>query len=258
MTKPIKQSELLDGILAALQPRLDSAGTAADPAENGASAAAGPSTHLRILLAEDNVVNQRLAAALLEKRGHVVTVVDNGRKALAARRTEHFDIILMDVQMPDMDGLQATAAIRDHERKSGGHVPIIALTARAITADRERCLTAGMDEYVTKPFRPQDLIATIERLVPARGQRASASANQGLLPEENSPARPKRTQSVAMPATTAGVIDLAALRARVEGDTELLLEMIELFLDSAPRCWTKSWPACNTATRVPCNYRLTP
>jgi two-component system, sensor histidine kinase and response regulator len=238
MIKPIKQSELLEGILAALNPRDDGASTAVDPTGNGATEAAAPSQQLRILLAEDNVVNQRLAVAILEKRGHVVTVVDNGRKALAASRTERFDIILMDVQMPDMDGLQATAAIREREKKSGVHVPIIALTARAITADRERCLTAGMDEYVTKPFRPQDLIATIERLISVGGQPMPVASppvdTSRRVPEAKAPTLQGRTRGVVVPANTAGIIDLAALRARVEDDTELLLEMIELFLDSAP------------------------
>jgi signal transduction histidine kinase/DNA-binding response OmpR family regulator len=238
LVKPIKQAELLEGILAALNPRDDSAAGAVDPTSSGAAEAVSLARQLRILLAEDNVVNQRLGVAILEKRGHVVTVVDNGRKALAASRTERFDIILMDVQMPDMDGLQATAAIREREKKSGIHVPIIALTARAITADRERCLAAGMDEYVTKPFRPQDLIATIERLIPVGGQPMPVTPpladTTGRVPAAKAPAPSGRTRGVVTPANTAGIIDLAALRARVEDDTELLLEMIELFLDSAP------------------------
>jgi CheY-like chemotaxis protein len=112
---------------------------------------------LRVLLAEDNVVNQRLALRMLEKRGHSVLVANDGREALAILQREPVDIVLMDVQMPDMDGFQATAAIRDGEKTSGGHLPIVALTAHALKGDKERCLANGMDAYLSKPIRAQDL-----------------------------------------------------------------------------------------------------
>ena len=119
----------------------------------------------RILLAEDNVVNQRLAVKVLTKRGYHVVVAENGKKAVAAFESEPFDVVLMDVQMPEMDGFEATAVIREKEKETGGHIPIIAMTAHAMKGDRERCLNAGMDEYVSKPIRPQVLVDAIESVV---------------------------------------------------------------------------------------------
>jgi PAS domain S-box-containing protein len=116
----------------------------------------------RILIAEDNIVNQRVAERLLTKRGHLVTVVNNGREALEAVQRGTFDLVLMDVQMPDMDGFEATAAIREQERASGQHVRIIAMTAHAMKGDKERCLTAGMDGYLSKPIDQRSLYAAVE------------------------------------------------------------------------------------------------
>jgi CheY-like chemotaxis protein len=121
-----------------------------------------PKRTLRILLAEDNAVNQRLAVRLLERQGHAVTVVDTGLAALAAVARERFDLVLMDVQMPEMDGVAATAAIRAAEALGGGRVPIVAMTAHAMDGDRQRCLDAGMDGYLTKPVRSADLYAALE------------------------------------------------------------------------------------------------
>jgi CheY-like chemotaxis protein len=117
---------------------------------------------LRVLLAEDNVVNQKLASRLLEKRGHTVVTVGSGREAVRALQTERFDLVLMDVQMPDIDGLEATAAIRAQEHALDAHTPIIAMTAHAMAGDRERCLAAGMDGYVSKPIQAKELFAAIE------------------------------------------------------------------------------------------------
>jgi signal transduction histidine kinase/ActR/RegA family two-component response regulator len=119
---------------------------------------------LRVLLAEDNLVNQRLALRLLEKHGHCVALVTNGRQALAALMWDHFDVVLMDVQMPEMDGMEATAAIREEEKQTGEHLPIIAMTAHSMKGDREACLAAGMDGYVSKPIRPEELFAVIEEV----------------------------------------------------------------------------------------------
>jgi CheY-like chemotaxis protein len=123
----------------------------------------------RLLLAEDNLVNQKLAIAILERWGHTVTVVDDGRAALAAVARERFDAILMDVQMPTMDGLRATEEIRASERLTGGHVPIVAMTARTMLGDRERCLEAGMDAYVGKPFDFTEFFEVLEEVLGARG-----------------------------------------------------------------------------------------
>jgi CheY-like chemotaxis protein len=156
LLKPIRQSELREAIARVLGAReqqgaipLITRYTLQDARETAAS--------LRILLAEDNPVNQRLASRLLEKRGHSVVVAGNGREALEALERGSFDLVFMDVQMPVMDGFEATAAIRKKEAASGMHVPVVALTAHAMKGDREKCLAGGMDEYLTKPIRPQEL-----------------------------------------------------------------------------------------------------
>ncbi len=117
-----------------------------------------PFRTLSILLAEDSVVNQKLAIGLLEKQGHQVTVANHGQEAIDATAREDYDLVLMDVQMPDIDGFKATEVIRLREQQTGGHVPIIAMTAHAMKGDRERCLEAGMDEYISKPIRVPTLL----------------------------------------------------------------------------------------------------
>ena len=127
-------------------------------------------TVLRVLLAEDNRVNQRLAVRLLEKRGHRVVVAANGREALQVLDKETFDLVLMDLQMPEMDGLAATAALRkkEKERGSGRHQSVVALTAHAMKGDYELCIAAGMDGYLTKPIRPQELDEILEKCLAQR------------------------------------------------------------------------------------------
>ena len=120
---------------------------------------------LRVLVADDNRVNQMLAVRLLEKMGHAAVVADDGREALAAVEEQDFDIVLMDVQMPNMDGFEATAIIRKQEAQTGGRLPIIALTANALQGDRERCLDHGMDDYVSKPIKSSELHRVIEELM---------------------------------------------------------------------------------------------
>jgi CheY-like chemotaxis protein len=132
-------------------------------------------TSLRILLAEDNPVNQRLASKLLEKRGHRVTVTATGSGALQRIQEETFDVVLMDVQMPDMDGLEATALIREWEKNRGRRTPIIALTAHSMKGDRDRCLAAGMDTYVTKPFDAARLIEVVESTARRQPQETPAT-----------------------------------------------------------------------------------
>jgi two-component system sensor histidine kinase/response regulator len=120
---------------------------------------------LRVLLAEDNVVNQRLAMRILEKQGHTVVLADDGIKALAALEQGHFDLVLMDVQMPFMDGVDATKRIREKEKSSGYHIPIIAMTAHAMSGDRQRFLESGMDGYVSKPVHQEELFEVIENVL---------------------------------------------------------------------------------------------
>ena len=154
LTKPVRQGELLDAILTALGTRPTKE---ASPALVTRHSLREASNHLRILLVEDNAVNQVLAKRLLEKRGHSVVVAGNGKEALAALEKQSFDLVFMDVQMPEMDGLEATAAIRAKEKISGNHLAVIAMTAHAMVGDRERCLDAGMDDYITKPIRLDEL-----------------------------------------------------------------------------------------------------
>jgi two-component system sensor histidine kinase/response regulator len=167
--KPVLQSELGDALITAL-------GRHAETIEAAATARhthLEKRTPLRVLLAEDNVVNQRLAIRNLEKQGHTVVVVDDGIKALAALEQGHFDLVLMDVQMPMMDGVEATAAIRMKEKTSGNHIPIIAMTAHAMSGDRQRFLESGMDGYVSKPVHQEELFETIENVLSVLSPAAS-------------------------------------------------------------------------------------
>ena len=161
LSKPIKAVELLCAIRSALGIGRDETETL----EGARRSQNGEAAPRRVLVAEDNIVNQKLALRLLEKHGFVATIADNGRQALAALENHAFDLVLMDVQMPDMNGFEATAAIREQEQRTGGHLPIIAMTAHAIKGDEERCLAAGMDGYLSKPIRPTELFEAIERLV---------------------------------------------------------------------------------------------
>jgi PAS domain S-box-containing protein len=160
LLKPVRQLELRSAILRVLG--------ATGPKDNQPlvtrytlNQATPPSVSLRILLAEDNAVNQRLAMRLLEKRGHQVTLACNGKEAIAEIEKRSFDLVLMDLQMPEMDGFEATAALREREKETGTRVPVIALTAHALQGDRERCLDAGMDGYLSKPIRSQELDAVL-------------------------------------------------------------------------------------------------
>jgi two-component system sensor histidine kinase/response regulator len=157
LAKPIKPSGLLDALCAALQGLPSVTVPVMSPTVDFAI----PSNSLQILLVEDSLVNQKLTVALLRKRGHEVVIANNGKEGVSAAKEQQFDLVLMDVQMPEMDGYDATASIRAYEQKLGRHTPIIALTAHAMTGDRERCLQAGMDEYLTKPVRAEELFDTI-------------------------------------------------------------------------------------------------
>jgi CheY-like chemotaxis protein len=212
LVKPIRQSELLEAILLVLgQSSPEKA-----PAElitRHTLREARPK--FRILLAEDNVINRELVRRLLGKQGHMVLAVTTGREAvnLWEKDAEGFDIVLMDVEMPDMDGLQATAVIRAQEKLSGKHVPIIAMTAYAMKGDRERCLAAGMDGYLPKPIRHQDLFETIHTLV----LDVPGVPLNGRVEKE-----------------PGDILDEALLMSRVDGDAELLNDLVDLFLGEYP------------------------
>jgi len=158
LVKPVKQSELWDAIVTILHGA--SAGTR--PAKPPRSRRTAARLRLRILVAEDNPVNQELAVHLLESRGHAVSIAENGTQALSMIDKHKFDVVLMDVQMPEMGGLEATQAIREREKATGTHLPVIAMTAHAMHGDREKCLTAGMDGYIAKPLDPKAFLETVE------------------------------------------------------------------------------------------------
>jgi CheY-like chemotaxis protein len=178
LVKPIRQTQLLEGICQVLNkasiPKNWPLVTRHTLQEN--------KHRCRVLLAEDNAVNQTLAFRLLEKRGYSVIVVGNGREAVEAFENNQFDVVLMDIQMPGMDGFEATAAIRAKEKLSGGHVPIIAMTAHALKGDQERCLAAGMDGYVSKPIRTSELFSTIESMLSPRDSTSPNEAARVLDP----------------------------------------------------------------------------
>jgi CheY-like chemotaxis protein len=161
LLKPIVPSELREIVSLAIV-------SLGSPAEPSAETLEQSVRSLRILLADDNIVNQRLVMRTLEKRGCFVGVATTGHEVLLALEQERFDVILMDIQMPTMGGWETASAIRQREQEHGGHVPIIAMTAYASQKNRERCLAAGMDDYVTKPIEVSVLLATIARVVSVR------------------------------------------------------------------------------------------
>ena len=175
LTKPVKQSDLMDAILNAFGGDVTGSAATSTPSQPELPPHA---RGLRVLLADDNRTNQRLVELLLEQYGDRVTAVSSGRDAVARAAEEPYDLILMDVQMPEMDGFEATAAIREREQKTGVHTPIVAMTAHVMTGDRERCLAAGMDAHLAKPIRPDDLATTIDALLPS-GRSIRAAASKG-------------------------------------------------------------------------------
>ncbi|MFM1769521.1 MAG: Signal transduction histidine-protein kinase BarA [Verrucomicrobiota bacterium] len=223
LTKPVRESELLDALMTALGRN--------QPSRRRPTAGPGPSLRsprpLRILLAEDNPVNQRLALRILEKWGHHVTVAQHGRQAVEAWSAARFDVILMDVQMPEMSGLEATAEIR--RREAAGpvphrRIPILAMTAHALEGDREKCLAAGMDHYITKPIDQRRLFEALEGTAIAPGPAAAPP-----------------------PAAAALVFDPTIALQRVEGDLALLREVAGLFREDAPRLLAELRAAVATA-----------
>ena len=203
LVKPVRQADLRAAIIEVLEAR--EAREARRSKERPTAVERKSGVALRILVAEDNLVNQRLAVRVLEKRGHAVTLANHGKDAVEEFVKGSFDVILMDIQMPEMDGFEATAAIRAHEAKSGGRIPIMAMTAHAMQGDRERCLASGMDGYVSKPIRPEALFQELERLVPSAGRRMKTP-----------------------------VLDAAVTRNPALDDPALMKELIALFLADLP------------------------
>jgi signal transduction histidine kinase/DNA-binding response OmpR family regulator len=216
LTKPISSGDLLGAIRDAVDPRRQ---TSAAPDTLSAPANRRAAHARKILLAEDNVVNQRVAVGLLNRRGHHVTVASNGREALDAVAREQFDLVLMDLQMPVMGGLEATAAIRAHEAQAGGHLWIVAMTAHVMPGDKERCLAGGMDGYLGKPIDPKALFAEVEEGLNHTGQPAAPPAVQTSAP----------ARTVAAP-----VIDRHDLLQRLYGDEQLAADVVRLFVGECP------------------------
>jgi PAS domain S-box-containing protein len=214
VTKPVKQSELWDAIVTALHVP----GRQKKRPSAARGSARGTHRRLRVLVAEDNPVNQELVVHLLERRGHSVIVAENGKQAIAALERHKFDLVVMDVQMPEMGGIEATEEIRRREKSDGGHIPIFAMTAHAMPGDRERCLEAGMDGYIPKPIDPKSFTHTLEAAVfpssmVAAGERATITAEE----------------------RTDGAIDEDKLLARFDGNRKLLQSLIKTFRQDCPK-----------------------
>jgi two-component system, sensor histidine kinase and response regulator len=214
LTKPVKQSELFDVIASALGDQDQATEVPAAPVPLAATSLPGK---LRILLAEDNPVNQRLVVKLMEKQGHTVVVTGNGKEALAALEGGRFHVVLMDVQMPEMGGFEAVSVIRELEKTTGAHIPIIAMTAHALKGDRERCLEAGMDAYVSKPIQARLLSEAIASVVPATA--ADVTTIEKPIP---APVR-----------SATEIFNSEGALAMLDGDTELFGELVKLFMNES-------------------------
>jgi two-component system sensor histidine kinase/response regulator len=208
LTKPVRQWELQEAILSVLGMEQQKDGNVRLLTRHTLQQTR---RRLRVLLAEDNAINRELVVRILSKRGHAVVVAANGKQAVSALESQSFDVVLMDVQMPEMDGFEATAAIRQKEKTNGAHVPIIALTAHAMKGDRERCLAGGMDGYLSKPVQAEELIKAVEGL------------------DGNSPAAGKTSDP------TNEVVDREVALARVDGDEGLLADLAKLFCEESPK-----------------------
>jgi CheY-like chemotaxis protein len=218
VTKPVKQSELWDAIITALHvPGRQKARLSA-----ARSTARGAQRRLRVLVAEDNPVNQELVLHLLERRGHSAIVAENGKQAIAALEKHKFDLVVMDVQMPEMGGIEATEEIRRKEKSNGGHIPVFAMTAHAMPGDRERCLAAGMDGYISKPIDPKLFTQIIE---------TGASPTSAMGAEEEAKRSDKGKRD--------GGANAEKILARFDGNRKLLRSLIQTFQHDCPKMMTK-------------------
>jgi two-component system, sensor histidine kinase and response regulator len=225
LVKPFTPSELLNAVLLALGQSIETA-TPSVPAREAST------KRLHVLVAEDNAVNQRVIVRLLEKMGHIPIIAYNGQEAVDAYESRPFDVVLMDVQMPVMDGLTATKTIRESEARNPGRrrLPIMALTAYAMRGDRERCLAAGMDEYLTKPVKPEELSAALSRLLDVSAPEPPRASGR----KEAAPKRNAAVPVVAGDAAPEAGFDFSAALTYVGGDRELLDELLGIFVEDAP------------------------
>ena len=227
MTKPVIASELLNEVL-----RQFGRYTTVKPEQSPSESPAAPVPPRRVLLVDDNAINRRVALGLLQGRGHQVVMVENGQEAVNALAEQEFDVILMDMQMPVMDGYEATAAIRNREHQTGGHIPIVAMTAEALKGDRERCLEAGMDDYVSKPITPAEMFRAVERF-PA--VCLSLDVESQVAPECRTTSTPHdaetqvgEVQSDTTVCHTLPPINWDVARERLAGGTDVLREFADL------------------------------
>jgi Amt family ammonium transporter len=233
LAKPIRQSQLFDAVMKALVHPTSRPALSVVPASNAATPVQKFST--RILLAEDMDVNQFVATEILSRAGYSCDVVSSGRQAVDAVANKEYDLVLMDLQMPEMSGLEASAAIRAMEREKGSgqsRLPIIALTANAIAGDRERCLEAGMDSYLTKPLNPKLLISTIQEFAKKPAEAAIAVVPTGSEP---APASTHPAEAAVSPAT--GVINYESLLDRCMGDPQLVARIAGKFEAKSRQTW---------------------
>ncbi len=228
MTKPVIASELLNEVL-----RQFGRYTSVKPMQPPTLATSSPVHPRRVLLVEDNEINRRVALGLLLSRGHQVVVAVNGLEAVNTLAAEEFDVVLMDMQMPVMDGYEATAEIRKREHQTGGHIPIVAMTAEALKGDRERCLDSGMDDYVFKPITPAEMYRAVERFptlclpVDAGLREASESGTTSSADRDAAPLEPKARADNSAP-DTLPAIDWNVAKERLGGGTDTLREFAEL------------------------------
>ncbi len=218
LMKPVQQEELLDNIYRVLSHGAvatdiaESIRTAAPDIIHEPAAAARSSRRLKVLVAEDNRFNQQVIQRMLERRGHTVRVVPNGSETLAALEQNAFDLLLLDVNMPEMDGFEVIRTIREREKASGNHLRVIAMTALSGRRDRERCIEAGMDDFLGKPVRAAEVDAMLERMTV-----------------------PQPTTESETPAANSSLIDPALVLSGCDSDASLLADMIQVFEDEAPK-----------------------
>ncbi len=236
--KPVKHSELLNAITAAL-------GTAARDQQAPSAEESPPSRPLRILVAEDSAVNQKLIAGLLEPRGHRLVMVTSGQEAVEAYRRHAFDLVLMDIQMPEMDGLEAAAAMRRIDAATARRVPIVAMTAYGLADDRRQCLAAGMDQYLSKPIRAKELLAVVAAVA-----RSAEGQPQPAPPAAHADRPAPESEAATHPAGPgdASAVDWQAALAAVQGDRQLLRVLAETFLDESPQLLAAIRQALETGT----------
>jgi CheY-like chemotaxis protein/HPt (histidine-containing phosphotransfer) domain-containing protein len=232
LTKPIQQSLLLDAVMNAAGVTADSLGV---PARSVQFKRSRGHSSLHVLLAEDNEVNQELTELILKKEGYTVRVVATGRDAVDALEQEKFDAILMDVQMPEMDGFEATRLIREMERGTEDHIPIIGLTAHAMRGDRQKCIDAGMDDYVAKPVEPPRLFRAMQQAIDRFAPHDEELAGPGRTEYGEDTASGREAGTPKKPARGGdNVVDPDALLKRIGGDAEILQQLVDVFVSNLP------------------------